>query len=1017
MRDHTMSLMILAETNAEEPPGDGRLFGLETRSYPGAEILHDACPGRVRMRHAGLRGRTRLARAVEATLGRLPGVIKVKSSETTGSTLVLFRAPMTIERLMDALDAAARGEAAPQTDEDPRAEASDGPFHAETIGALAERLRTHLVNGLAAEEASARAAKWGRNELRRAEPRSAARIFAEQMTSLPIALLAASAALSVATGGLADAAMIAAVVLLNASIATATERQADRAILSLAADDLPPTTVIRDGARQTIDASEIMPGDLLVIERGALVPADARLIASDDLSVNESPLTGEVQPAQKDAQILLPPETGVPDRRNMVFRGTAVTGGSGAAIVTAIGVGTEIGRVQELLGTVRPPETPIERELGDVGRELVIVNGLICACVFGIGLLRGHGLIATLRSAVSLAVAAIPEGLPAVATTTLAFGVQDMRKREVLVRKIDAVETLGAVEVVGLDKTGTLTENHMAAVAVHADDRALALHQGRLLEEGADADEERRVLARRLFEIATLCSDAAVRRSAQGFEIDGTPTETALIEAGVALGVDPLDLRQSARVLASAGRGDGRKRMSVLHERADGARLLCVKGDPVEVLARCATRRLASGDAPLDGAMRAAILKANERMAGDALRVLGVAVGDAGGDPRDERDLVWLGLAGMANPIRASVGPALRQLHRAGVRTVMITGDQSATAFAIARHLDLNDGGELRVLEAGEIAKMQPEVLEALAAQPHVFARVSPVDKLNIVKALQAHGRIVAMTGDGVNDGPALRAADVGIAMGGAGADVTRQVADIVLASDDMDGVVEAIRLGRATYANIRKVLRYLVSTNASETFAMLGAALIQGGEPLTPMQLLWLNLATDALPAIALGLEPPEPDVLDKPPHDPQAPILGPADFRRVLREGSVMGVAALAGYFSAGGAAGAARASTVTFHGLTLSQLLHSLSCRSETGGVTAEIGRPLNRMLYGGVGGAILLQAVAQFLPLTRRFLGLTPLGLGDLSRIAAIAFGSSIANDLIGRLADREAPRVKEARHVA
>jgi Ca2+-transporting ATPase len=495
--------------------------------------------------------------------------------------------------------------------------------------------------------------------------------------------------------------------------------------------------------------------------------------------------------------------------------------------------------------------------------------------------------------------------------------------------------------------------------------------------------------------------------------IDGTPTETALIAAGLSLGVDPVELRLSFRLLASATRGDGRKRMSALHEAPDGARLLCVQGDPAEVLARCARRLTADGVVPLDDAARAAALRANERMASDALRVLGVAIGESGGDPRDERDLVWLGLAGMANPIRASVRPALKQLHRAGVRTVMITGDQSATAFAIARDLDLSEGGELRVLEAGQIANMPPELLEALAAQPHVFARVSPVDKLNIVKALQAKGHIVAMTGDGINDGPALRAADVGVAMGGEGADVARQVADIVLATDNMDGIVEAIRLGRATYANIRKVLRYLVSTNASETFVVLGAALIDASEPLTPMQLLWLNLATDALPALALGLEPPEADILDRPPHDPGAPIMGPEEFRRVLREGSVMGIAALIGYYGAGGLAGGPRARTVTFHGLTFGQLLHGVACRSETRGITAEFGRAPNSRLYGGVVASMLFQACAQFLPPTRRLLGLTPLGPGDLLRIGGIAVGGALANDFLGYLLERRAARALPA----
>jgi Ca2+-transporting ATPase len=999
-------------------------FSPEFRASAGtafrARIVHASLPGRVRLRHVGLALDEAVRACVERSLLRQPGVASVRTSARTGSVLIQFDFPATPESLAAALDAAVAGvEPIPAGAEGvaplPEIPAEEEAIpHAAPIDALAARLGTRFVEGLNAAEAAARLAKWGRNELRRAEPRSAMAIFAEQMTSLPIALLAASAAMSLATGGIADAVMIAAVVLVNAGIATTTEREADRTILGLMEEGPHPATVIRDGARLTIDSAELTVGDVIVIERGALIPADARLIESDDLSVNESPLTGEAHPAAKDARALLAPETVVSDRRNMVFRGTAVTGGSGAAIVTAVGPKTEIGRVQDLLGAVRPPETPIQRELGGVGRELVVINGLICASVFALGIYRGHPLVQTLRGAISLAVAAIPEGLPAVATTTLAIGVQDMRKRKVLVRKIDAVETLGAVEVVGLDKTGTLTENRMAAVAVHVDGTALELRDERLFRDGEVAEGAPRDLSRKLFEVATLCSDAVATRAEEGIEIDGTPTETALLSAGVALGVDPVELRRAGRVLASAARGDGRKRVSALHETAEGARLLCVKGDPVEVLARCAKRLTAEGIAAMDEASRALTLKANERMAGDALRVLGVAYREGGGDPRDESDLVWLGLAGMANPVRASVRPALRQLHRAGVRTVMITGDQSATAFAIARSLDLNDGGELRVLEAGQIADMRPELLKALADQPHVFARVSPVDKLNIVKALQSNGRIVAMTGDGVNDGPALRAADVGIAMGGEGADVARQVADIVLASDDMDGVVEAIRLGRATYANIRKVLRYLVSTNASETFTMLGAALFNAAEPLTPMQLLWLNLATDALPALALGLEPPEADVLDQPPHDPAAPIMGAGDFRRVLREGSVMGIAALVGYYSAGGLAGDARASAVTFHGLTIGQLLHAIASRSETRGLTAEFGRRPNPQLFGGVAASILMQGVAQMLPPLRRLLGLTPLGPGDLLRIAAIAVGSSLANDVLGRLVDREADRARVAR---
>ena len=945
------------------------------------------------------------------------GLIAVRASALTGSVLIEFRSPATISRLAAMIDAVVL-ERRPLRMRLPRAEHSlsalavhetigaPGAWHAVTVADAVDRLQTALTDGLTPDENARRLTIYGRNELRQAEARSSAAIFIEQMTSLPIVLLGASAALSLFTGGLADAAVIAAVVLLNAGIATATERQAERTILGLANYAHRPVPVIRGRQRRLVDPGELVPGDLLLIERGMLVPADARLTGSEDLTVNESALTGEALPARKDAKLVLPPETGLPERRNMVFRGTAVTGGVGVATVTATGSQTEIGRVQELLETVQSPETPIQRQLGYVERELIIINGLICAAVFGLGLMRGQGVLPMLRSAISLMVAAIPEGLPAVATTTLALGIQDMRRRDVLVRKLEAVETLGAIEVIGLDKTGTLTENRMAAVAFEAASRSFRFERGRLWSGQTDADAATGTIIRRLLEVTTLCSEAIVQATPDGVRVEGTPTESALIEAALTVGIDVATLRNSAPVIAMIGRGDGRKRMSTLHATATGGRSLRVKGDPVEVLERCTSYYASGGIVPLDTEARASVLKANNRMAGQALRVLGVAVGETGGDPRDERDLVWLGLVGIANPIRPSVVPALKQLRSAGIRPVMITGDQSATAFAIARALNLANGGELKVLEAGQIAGLSPDVLVALAAQPQVFARVSPVDKLNIVRALQADGHIVAMTGDGINDSPALRAANVGIAMGSAGTDVAREVADIVLASDDLNGVIEAIRLGRATYTNIRKVLRYLVSTNASETFVMLGAAVFSGTAPLTPLQLLWLNLASDPLPALALGLEPPEASVLDQPPHDPSTPILTPADFRRVLREGAVLGTNALGVYLLAGGATGSARAGTIAFHGLTLSQLVHALACRSETRGVEAALSRPRNPTLFGAVAASASLQVVAQFLPAMRRVLGLAPVGLRELLGIGGIVVGSTVVNRLIGYLMDED-----------
>jgi Ca2+-transporting ATPase len=991
-----------------------------SRARVKAEIVHAAVPGRVRFRHPGLLAREDIARTVEAALRDQAGIVSARVNALTGSVLLEYRPPSTPQRLARALDAAVAGRPlrAATAALRPRALSASAALPAALLGApghswhampcdqVVDRLGTHRLAGLTADEVGHRRASYGRNELRRAEPRGIAAIFADQLTNLPIALLGASAVLSLATGGIADAVMIAAVVLLNAGIATATERQAERTILGLSEYTRQPVSVVRTGIQQAVDPGDLVPGDLVLLERGTLVPADARLATCDDLTVSEAALTGEALPVHKDAHVLLPPETGLPDRVNMVFRGTAVTGGTGAALITATGAATEIGRVQELLGSLRPPETPIQRQLGEVGRELVIVNGLICGAVFGLGMWRGQGLVPALRSAISLAVAALPEGLPAVATTTLAIGIQDMRKRNVLVRKIDAVETLGAVEVIGLDKTGTLTENRMAVAAVHADDAMLALDAGRLTREGCEVSAPTRSVVRRLFEVAALCNEAIVRAVPEGFEVEGTPTESALVEAALALDIDVPASRLSARVLATAGRGEGRKRMSTLHEAVDGGWVLCVKGDPVEVLALCTAYRTADGVKPLDEAVRTSVLKANERMARKALRVLGVAVGETGGNPHGERDLVWLGLAGLANPIRPSVVPALKRFRAAGIRTVMITGDQSATAFAIARNLDLNQGGELKVLEAGQIAGLRPDLLAALAAQPQVFARVSPVDKLNIVKALQSSGRIVAMTGDGINDGPALRAANVGIAMGGAGTDVAREVADIVLAQDDLDGIIEAIRLGRATYANIRKVLRYLVSTNASETFTMLGAALIGTAAPLTPMQLLWLNIASDPLPALALGLEPPEADVLDQPPHDPRAPILSKYDFRRILLEGTVMGTAALGVFLLTGGGP---RASTITFHSLTAIQLMHAITSRSDSQGILAEASRPTNPALYGAIATSTALQVAAQLFPATRRILQLAPLGGGDLLTIGGTLLASTLVNNVIDYIIrERKAP---------
>jgi Ca2+-transporting ATPase len=974
-----------------------------------AEILHDAVPGRVRIRHLGLRGRDGLAATVAEALRAHAGVLSARVGAATGTALVEFHAPASVSKILRLVEAAVARTAEEGGEQAAPAavgevEPTERRWHAMAPGEAAALLGASLERGLEPQEAARRLAVRGPNALPRVKPRSGLAIFGQQMISLPVFLLAGSAALSLATGGLIDAAVIGAVVLLNAGVATATERRADRTIRSLS--DYTPRLVpaLRGGARVLVDPTEIVTGDLLELELGMLIPADARLVSSIDFSVNESVLTGEAAPVQKDAGLALDAGAVLPERRNMLYRGTAVTGGSARALVTATGAATEFGRVQQLLGALRPPETPMQRQLDEVERQLIVGNALVCALVFGIGLYRRHAFVAMLRNAISLIVAAIPEGLPAVATTTLALGVENMREHDVLVRKIDAVETLGAVEVIGLDKTGTLTENRMETVAVHADGAMLALERGRLTDGAEDAAPGTRAVTKRLLEVAALCNDAVLRPAG----VEGSATECALVEAALALGVDVAALRRCSPLLASAPRSDTRKRMTTIHDRGEGRRLLCVKGDPAELMARCATWAGRDGLAPLDEPARAKILEANERMATRALRVLGVACAETSGDPHDERDLVWLGLAGLVNPIRPSVAPALAQLHRAGVRSVMITGDQSATALAIARKLDLGDGGDVRVLEAGEITDLSPDMLAALMGQAQVFARVGPVDKLNIVRALQNGGRVVGMTGDGVNDGPALRASNISIAMGAEGADVAREVADVVLMSNDLGGIVEAVRLGRATHANIRKVLRYLISTSVAESLIMLGAALIDGGVAMNSTQLLWLNIASEPLPALALGLEEPEEGLLERPPHDARAPILSGADFRYLFLEGLTMGVGALVAYRLAGGARDPLRAATVTFHGATFGQLLHALNCRSERAGLLGKAVRSPNRKLLGSLILSAAVQTAAQVFPGTRRILGLAPLARGDLLGVAGAAIGAAVANDALRLLPLAEPP---------
>jgi Ca2+-transporting ATPase len=600
-----------------------------------------------------------------------------------------------------------------------------------------------------------------------------------------------------------------------------------------------------------------------------------------------------------------------------------------------------------------------------------------------------------LKTSIALAVAAVPEGLAPMATTALALGIEEMRRRQVLVRRLDAVETLAAVDVICFDKTGTLTENRMSAVAV-------ACGGTRYAAEAATAPAFRRLL-----EVAALCNEAALSEAAGVPTVSGTPTEAALLRLALDAGVDVAALRRAFPLRATEYRSDGRHYMVTAHERPHGGRLLAVKGNPEQVLACCGAERRGGRRVRLSNGARQACLDANRRMAAEGLRVLGFACAEGGAAAASiesvaalvgRRGFTWLGLVGLADPARQGAGELLARLDRAGIRVLMLTGDQEATARAVAEGLNLGNGAPVATLAAGALDAAEDDAIGALAERAHVFARVTPADKLRIVRALQSAGRVVAMTGDGINDGPALSAADVGIVMGRAGSEAARAVADIVLAGDDLEAIVAALERGRTTYGNIRKAIRFLLATNLSEMLVMLAATAAGIGGSLTPLQLLWINLLSDVLPALGLALEPAEKGVLDAPPRDAAEAILRRRDLGALAREGGIIAAGALAAYCCGALRHGASpRAGTISFTSLVGAQLFHALTCRSAAHGLFCGERLPANRPLGLTLAASAGLQGAVLLVPALRRFMGLERLDMTDALMSLAGALLPYVANE--------------------
>lgn len=967
----------------------------------------------------------RRAAEVAAAVAAQQGVERVEAKPLTASLLLILVRWDDVEVILDRVAEltgctlkvdvpkaglpSAPGPPAPtQVGVDHESDQDNGDWHSVPKDEVIRSLGVSPDAGLGGDEVERRLMHWGSNNLAVAPTRSPLAIFAAQFASLPVGLLGISAAVSVATGGIADAAVILGVVLINAAIGYVTERQAERTIAALSRAGPRHAQVMRGGKRLRITLEGVVPGDILLLGPGSYVAADARLLATRRLTVDESALTGESLPAGKDHGTVVNRDTPLADRANMVYMGTTVTGGDGVGVVVGTGRHTELGRIQGLVNDATAPDTPLERQLDGLGTQLGLLSAAVCAVVFGVGLLRGYGALQMLKASVSLAVAAVPEGLPAVATTTLALGIREMQRHRVAIRQLSAVETLGSVQTVCLDKTGTLTRNHMALVALHVDTLDLQVDgDGTFRDAAGSVGVLEHPSVRQLLQVVSLCSEAEIDTDGA---ITGSPTEQALLEAALAAGLDVRGLRSACPRLELRPRAEGRPLMSTLHQINAHGRLVAVKGSPTDVLTRCTHWVRDGGRVPLDDPTRQQILLANERMAGDALRVLGVAMIEGSSDrDGDAHDLTWLGLAGLADPLRGKMPELMAAFHAAGIETVMITGDQTATAHAIGRQLGLANGRPLQILDSQALDKLDPALLAGLSRNVHVFARVSPAHKLKIVQALQDSGHVVAMTGDGINDGPALKAADIGIALGAGGTDVARQVSDVVLEDDNLQTLVVAVHHGRSIYANIRKTIHFLLATNFSEIEVMLVGVALGLGQPLTPMQLLWINLLSDIFPGLALAMERPEPDLMQRGPRDPTEPVVTRGRLGRMAVESAVITAGALAAFSYGRWRYGPGlQASSLAFNTLTTGQLLHAYVCRSEHRDAGAAGRRPPNPYLDLAVGGSLALQALTMVLPPLRRLLGTAALAPLDLLVVA----GGALVPYLINTRTKPATPQTQE-----
>jgi Ca2+-transporting ATPase len=854
--------------------------------------------------------------------------------------------------------------------------------------------------GLSIGEAQKRLQEFGPNELKKEKKTSPLKLFLEQFTNILIIILLIATVLSFALGEVYDAIVIVSIVIVSAVLGFTQEHRAEKALDALKKMTAPSALVLREGKEVQIPASDVVPGDILLFYTGDKVPADARLIEAINLKMDEAPLTGESTPVNKDVKPL-PEETLISNRGNIVFTGTAVVYGRGKAIVTETGMNTEFGKIAKMVQVTEAEETPLEKRMAHIGKWLGILSISVCVAVAILGIIRGHPVLTMVLWGVSLAVAAVPEALPAVVTGALAVGMHRMAKSNALIRRLPAVETLGSTSVICSDKTGTMTKGEMTVQRIYANGKTLKVtgvgYEPRgefILEEKLDPTKEKELFS--ILKIATLCNDSKLEKKEGKWVVKGDPTEGALVVASAKAGLSKEELDKKEPRINEVPFSSERKLMTTVHEIKGKGHAAYMKGAPEVVLEHCSKIYMDGKTRNLTEEDRAKALKLNEALASQALRNLALAYKELpekapSFDEKDEKGFVFVGIMGMIDPPREEVKDAIKLCRKAGIKVAMVTGDHKLTAVAIAKELNLIEKEEGKVLTGVELDKLSDEEFAKVVEEVTIYARVLPEHKVRIVKALRAKGHICAMTGDGVNDAPALKMSDIGISMGITGTEVTKEASAMVLADDNFATIVKAVKEGREIYDNVKKYLTYLLRCNIMEilvlTSIMLISPIAAAAVALTTIQILWVNLTTDGLPAIALGVDPGDPDLMERKPRNPKESVFTKDVKIYLIAVPILMTVLLVGGYFYSLNTSTLTEARTQLFLAIVLMELANAVSARSLKYTVF-KVGLFKNKFLWVAIASSLALQFFVLYLPPLHGIFEVTYPRLSDWA--VAIAF---------------------------